>query len=79
MHLYWKNLEMFIFLSSKATHIGLPYTYPRIFYLEFTGLFEIKFHLEYSVDKIVLKYDIIFGSLDRNGHCPYIVLQNMFG
>ena len=53
MHLYWKNLEMFIFLSSKATHIGLPYTYPRIFFLEFTGLFELKFHMEYSVDKTV--------------------------
>ena len=77
MHLYWNNLEMFIFLSSKATHIGLPYTYPRIFFLEFTGLFELKFHVEYSVDKTV-KMIFIVGSLDQNGHCQYMVLQNMF-
>ena len=38
-------------LSSKATHIGLPYTYLSIFFSEFTGLFELKFHMEYSVDK----------------------------
>ena len=29
---YWKNLEMFIFLLSKATHIELPYTYLSIFF-----------------------------------------------
>ena len=37
-------------LSSKATHIGLPYMYLSIFFSEFTGLFELKFHMEYSED-----------------------------
>ena len=36
-------------LSSKATHIGLPYTYLSIFFSEF----ELKFHMEYSVDKTI--------------------------
>ena len=40
-------------LSSKATHIGLPYTYLSIFFSDFTGLFELKFHMEYSVDKTI--------------------------
>ena len=40
-------------------------------------LFELKFHMEYSVDK-QYKYDIIFMSLDQNGHCPYMVKKNMF-
>ena len=86
MPLYWKNLEMFIFLcnclseiiilaknvktietlvyistkgqadldlSSNATHIGLPYTYLIIFFSEFTGQFELKFHMEYSADKTI--------------------------
>ena len=37
-------------LSSKATRIGLPFTYLSIFFSESTGLFELKFHMEYSVD-----------------------------
>ena len=54
MHLYWKNLEMFNFLSSKATHIGLLIHIQASFsIIEFTGLFKLKFHMEYSVDKTV--------------------------
>ena len=40
-------------LSSKATHIGLPYTYLSIFFSDFTGLDEHKFHMEYSVGKTI--------------------------
>ena len=40
-------------LSSTATHIGLTYLYLSIFFSEFTGLFELKFHIEYSVDKTI--------------------------
>ena len=40
-------------LKSKATHIRLPYMYLSIFFSEFIGLFELKFHMEYSVDKTI--------------------------
>ena len=38
-------------LSSKATDLGLPHTYLNIFFSEITWLFELKFHMKYSVDK----------------------------
>ena len=56
---------------------GLPDTYLSIFFSEFTGLFELKFHMEDSVDKTIYIY-IILRSLDQSGHCPYMVKQNMF-
>ena len=59
-------------LSSKATHIGLPYTYLSLFFSEFTGLFELKFHMEYSVDKTI-NMILFFGHLIKN-----MVKQNMF-
>ena len=49
------------------------YIYLSIFFSEFTGLFELKFHMIKQY-----KYDIIFRSLDPDGHCPYMVKQNMF-
>ena len=40
-------------LSSKATPIYLPYMYLSSFFSEITVLFELKFHMEYSVDKTI--------------------------
>ena len=58
-----KPIETLVFISTKgqadldlspnATYIGLPYTYLSIFFSEFTGLFELKFHMEYSADKTI--------------------------
>ena len=57
-------------LSPKATHFGLPHTYLNIFFSEIIGLFELKIHMEYSVDK-QYEYDIYFRSLDQNGSHAY--------
>ena len=109
MHLYWKNLEMFIFLYNCLGEIRILaknvkpietlvlynistkgqadlwsfiqghsywtalYIYLSIFFSEFTGLFELKFHMIKQYE-----YDIIFRSLDPDGHCPYMVKQNLF-
>ena len=57
-------------LSSKATPFGLPHTYLNIILPppppppEVTGLYELKFHMEYSVDKNMI--------LDQNGHHAHI-------
>ena len=40
-------------LLSKATHFGEPQMYLNIFFLEITGLFELEFQMEYSVDKTI--------------------------
>ena len=39
-------------LSPKATYFGLPHTYLNIFFSEIIWLFVLKFHMEYSADKM---------------------------
>ena len=40
-------------ISPKAAHFGLPHTYINIFFSATTGLIELKFHVEYSLDKTI--------------------------
>ena len=45
-------------LSPKAAPFGLSHTYLNIFFSETTWLIELKFHMEYALDKTV--YYILF-------------------
>ena len=64
-------MEHWFYISTKDPRplIGfeLPHTYLSIFSSEIIGLFELEFHMEYSVIK-QYKYDICFRSLGQNGH-----------
>ena len=44
-----------------------PFSYLYTFFSEKNGLFELKFHMEYSIDKTI-SYDICLRLLDQNGH-----------
>ena len=43
--------------------------YPNIFFSEITGLFELKFHMEYSVDKTIYVI-FVLGHLTKMGTMP---------
>ena len=45
-------------LSPKAAPFGLSHTYLNIFFSETTWLIELKFHMEYALDKTI--YYILF-------------------
>ena len=50
---HWFYISTKFDLSSKVTHIGTAFTYLSIFFSEFNWLLELKFHMEYSVDKTI--------------------------
>ena len=52
------NVKLAFDLSPKAAPFGLSHTYLNIFFSETTWLIELKFHMEYALDKKI--YHILF-------------------
>ena len=69
-------------LSSKAAHFGLPHVYLNIFFSEWTGLIELQFHMEYSLDMTfvsgqltkIATMPIKYSSLEPKGQCHWVLI-----